>query len=228
MTQINLPRQKSGEQAHPALNETMPLLPLSGASGVSLSEAPAPGGRQSGVCGGDTHRGDDGACEMPVENPDAPVTPAPAAAAVETPQATEPESAAGAEVKPQSEQDESAGNAGQAGLPATAVAAVTEGSVTIYPDGEAPESLSSEGTAAGRMPVATASPGGGVRMLVPPEGNGDYLTVGQVERLLHAAYLRGRNEAVAAKIEADTSIRTLPQRDDVLFSTRPSVWELAR
>lgn len=220
MTQINLPRQKSGEQTLPVLNETMPLLPSSEASlseasssGASSSEAPARGARQSGVSGGDTRRREDGAAEMPVVNPDAPVTPAPAAGAVGIPQAEEPEPADAAEAPR---------------LVPVAVATVTEDGVKVFRDDEAAELLRGRGRAAGHLPVATASPACGVGMLVPPEGNGEYLTAGQVEKLLHAAYMRGRNEAVAAKIEADTSIRTLPQHGDVLFSTRPSVWGRVR
>lgn len=147
---------------------------------------------------------------MPVVNPDAPVTPAPAAAAVGIPQAEEPEPADAAEAPSR--------------VP-TAVATVTEDSVKVFRDDESTELIRGRGRAAGHLPVATASPVDGVGMLVPPEGNGEYLTAGQVEKLLHAAYMRGRNEAVAAKIEGDTSIRTLPRHGDVLFSTRPSVWE---
>lgn len=220
MTQINLPRQKSGEQTLPVLNETMPLLPSSEASSsevsssqASSSEAPARTARQSGGGGGDTRRREDGAAEMPVVNPDAPVTPAPAAAAVGIPQAEEPEPADAAEAP---------------SLVRVAVATVTEDGVKVFRDDEAAELLRGRGRAAGHLPVATASPACGVGMLVPPEGNGEYLTAGQVEKLLHAAYMRGRNEAVAAKIEADTSIRTLPQHGDVLFSTRPSVWGRVR
>lgn len=150
---------------------------------------------------------------MPVVNPDAPVTPAPAAAAVGVPQAEESEPADAAEAPR---------------LVPVAVATVTEDGVKVFRDDEAAELLRGRGRAAGHLPVATASPACGVGMLVPPEGNGEYLTAGQVEKLLHAAYMRGRNEAVAAKIEADTSIRTLPQHDDVLFSTRPSVWGRVR
>lgn len=220
MAQINLPRQKSGEQTLPVLNETMPLLPSSEASSsevsssqASSSEAPARTARQSGGGGGDTRRREDGAAEMPVVNPDAPVTPAPAAAAVEIPQAEEPEPVDAAEAPR---------------LVPVAVATVTEDGVKVFRDDEAAELLRGRGRAAGHLPVATASPACGVGMLVPPEGNGEYLTAGQVEKLLHAAYMRGRNEAVAAKIEADTSIRTLPQHGDVLFSTRPSVWGRVR
>ena len=269
MTQINLPRQKSGEQTLPVLNETMPLLPLSQASssgaslsqasssGVSSSGAPARGRGQSGVSGGDTRRGEDGAAETPVVNPDAPVVPAPASAAVEIPQAEQSDNASGAvEISqkeerepsaavgiPQAEQSDNA--SGAVGIPQAeeseradaaeaprlvpvAVATVTEDGVKVFRDDEAAELLRGRGRAAGHLPVATASPACGVGMLVPPEGNGEYLTAGQVEKLLHAAYMRGRNEAVAAKIEADTSIRTLPQHDDVLFSTRPSVWGRVR
>lgn len=150
---------------------------------------------------------------MPVVNPDAPVTPAPAAGAVGIPQAEEPEPADAAEAP---------------SLVPVAVATVTEDGVKVFRDDEAAELLRGRGRAAGHLPVATASPACGVGMLVPPEGNGEYLTAGQVEKLLHAAYMRGRNEAVAAKIEADTSIRTLPQHGDVLFSTRPSVWGRVR
>ena len=239
MTQINLPRQKSGEQTLPVLNETMPLLPLSQASS---SGAPARGRGQSGVSGGDTRRGEDGAAETPVVNPDAPVVPAPASAAVEIPQTEEREPSAAVEI-PQAEQSDNA--SGAVGIPQAeepepvdaaeaprlvpvAVATVTEDGVKVFRDDEAAELLRGRGRAAGHLPVATASPACGVGMLVPPEGNGEYLTAGQVEKLLHAAYMRGRNEAVAAKIEADTSIRTLPQHGDVLFSTRPSVWGRVR
>ena len=245
MTQLNLPRQKSGEQTLPVLNETMPLLPSSQASSseASSSGAPARGARQSGVSGGGTRRGEDGAAEMPVVNPDAPLTPAPAATAEEIPQAEQSGNASAAVGIPQAEQS---GNAsGAVGIPQTeepeptdaaeapnrapvAVATVTEDSVKVFRDDEAAELLRGRGRAAGHLPVATASPACGVGMLVPPEGNGEYLTAGQVEKLLHAAYMRGRNEAVAAKIEADTSIRTLPQHGDVLFSTRPSVWGRVR
>lgn len=243
MVQINLPRQKSGEQTLPVLNETMPLLPSSQASSseASSSEAPARGARQSGGGGGDTRRREDGAAEMPVVNPDAPVTPAPAAAAVEIPQAEQPDNAAAAAVEipqaeqsdnasgameiPQSEEPEPADAAEAPNRAPVAVATVTEDGVKVFRGGEAAELLRGRGRAAGHLPVATASPVDGVGMLVPPEGNGEYLTAGQVEKLLHAAYMRGRNEAVAAKIEGDTSIRTLPQHGDVLFSTRPSVWE---
>lgn len=166
--------------------------------------------RQSGVSGGDTRREEDGMAALPVVNPDAPVTPSPASAAVGVPQSEEPEPADAAEAPSR--------------VPA-AVATVTEDGVKVFRGGEAAELRGGRGRAAGHMPVAVATPVDGVRMLVPPEGNGEYLTAGQVEKLLHAAYMRGRNEAVAAKIEADTSIRTLPQHGDVLFSTRPSVWE---
>lgn len=164
--------------------------------------------RQSGVSGGDTRREEDGMAALPVVNPDAPVTPSPASTAVEIPQAA-PEAA----------------EAEEPSRVPVAVATVTEDGVKVFRDGEAAELIRGRGRAAGHLPVATASPVDGVGMLVPPEGNGEYLTAGQVEKLLHAAYMRGRNEAVAAKIEADTSIRTLPQHGDVLFSTRPSVWE---
>ena len=195
--------------------------------------------RQSGVSGGDTRRGEDGAAEMPVVNPDAPVAPAPASAAVEIPQAEqsgnasaaeeipqaqEPEPSAAVEI-PQAEEPEPADAAEAPNRVPAAVATVTEDGVKVFRGGEAAELLRGRGRAAGHLPVATASPVDGVGMLVPPEGNGEYLTAGQVEKLLHAAYMRGRNEAVAAKIEGDTSIRTLPQHGDVLFSTRPSVWE---
>lgn len=235
MAQINLPRQKSGEQTLPVLNETMPLLPSSEASssqasssGVSSSEAPARTARQSGGGGGDTRRREDGAAETPVVNPDAPVTPAPAAAAVEIPQAEQPDNVSGAVGIPQAEESEPVDAAEAPSLVRVAVATVTEDGVKVFRDDEAAELLRGRGRAAGHLPVATASPACGVGMLVPPEGNGEYLTAGQVEKLLHAAYMRGRNEAVAAKIEADTSIRTLPQHDDVLFSTRPSVWGRVR
>ena len=144
---------------------------------------------------------------LPVVNPDAPVTPSPVAAAVEIPQAAE------------------AAEAEEPSRVPTAVATVTDDSVKVFRDDESTELIRGRGRAAGHLPVATASPVDGVGMLVPPEGNGEYLTAGQVEKLLHAAYMRGRNEAVAAKIEGDTSIRTLPRHGDVLFSTRPSVWE---
>ena len=150
---------------------------------------------------------------LPVVNPDAPVTPSPVAAAVGIPRAEEPEPADAAEAPR---------------LVPVAVATVTEDGVKVFRDDEAAELLRGRGRAAGHLPVATASPACGVGMLVPPEGNGEYLTAGQVEKLLHAAYMRGRNAAVAAKIEADTSIRTLPQHGDVLFSTRPSVWGRVR
>ena len=225
MTQINLPRQKSGEQTLPVLNETMPLLPLSQASS---SGAPARGRGQSGVSGGDTRRGEDGAAETPVVNPDAPVVPAPASAAVEIPQAEQSDNASGAVGIPQAEEPEPVDAAEAPRLVPVAVATVTEDGVKVFRDDEAAELLRGRGRAAGHLPVATASPACGVGMLVPPEGNGEYLTAGQVEKLLHAAYMRGRNEAVAAKIEADTSIRTLPQHGDVLFSTRPSVWGRVR
>lgn len=225
MTQINLPRQKSGEQTLPVLNETMPLLPLSQASS---SGAPARGRGQSGVSGGDTRCGEDGAAETPVVNPDAPVVPAPASAAVEMPQAEQSDNASGAVGIPQAEEPEPVDAAEAPSLVRVAVATVTEDGVKVFRDDEAAELLRGRGRAAGHLPVATASPACGVGMLVPPEGNGEYLTAGQVEKLLHAAYMRGRNEAVAAKIEADTSIRTLPQHGDVLFSTRPSVWGRVR
>ena len=211
-------------------------------SQASSSGAPARGRGQSGVSGGDTRRGEDGAAETPVVNPDAPVVPAPASAAVEIPQAEEREPSAAVEI-PQAEQSDNA--SGAVGIPQAeepepadaaeaprlvpvAVATVTEDGVKVFRDDEAAELLRGRGRAAGHLPVATASPACGVGMLVPPEGNGEYLTAGQVEKLLHAAYMRGRNEAVAAKIEADTSIRTLPQHGDVLFSTRPSVWGRVR
>lgn len=178
-----------------------------------MSGAPARGALQSGVSGGDTRRGEDGAAETPVVNPDAPVVPAPASAAVGISQTEEPEPVDAAEAP---------------SLVRVAVATVTEDGVKVFRDDEAAELLRGRGRAAGHLPVATASPACGVGMLVPPEGNGEYLTAGQVEKLLHAAYMRGRNEAVAAKIEADTSIRTLPQHGDVLFSTRPSVWGRVR
>ena len=165
---------------------------------------------------------------MPVVNPDAPVTPAPAAAAVEIPQAEQPDNASGAVGIPQSEEPEPVDAAEAPRLVPVAVATVTEDGVKVFRDDEAAELLRGRGRAAGHLPVATASPACGGGMLVPPEGNGEYLTAGQVEKLLHAAYMRGRNEAVAAKIEADTSIRTLPQHGDVLFSTRPSVWGRVR
>ncbi|MBO5030006.1 MAG: hypothetical protein J6C59_10405 [Muribaculaceae bacterium] len=230
MAQINLPQQKSGEQTLPVLNETMPLLPSSQASSseASSSEAPARSARQSGVSGGDTRRREDGAAEMPVVNPDAPVTPAPAAAAMEIPQAEQPDNASDAMEIPQAEEPEPADAAEAPNRAPAAVATVTEDGVKVFRGGEAAELLRGRGRAAGHLPVATASPVDGVGMLVPPEGNGEYLTAGQVEKLLHAAYMRGRNEAVAAKIEADTSIRTLPQHGDVLFSTRPSVWGRVR
>lgn len=211
-------------------------------SQASSSGAPARGRGQSGVSGGDTRCGEDGAAETPVVNPDAPVVPAPASAAVEIPQTEEREPSAAVEM-PQAEQSDNA--SGAVGIPQAeepepadaaeaprlvpvAVATVTEDGVKVFRDDEAAELLRGRGRAAGHLPVATASPACGVGMLVPPEGNGEYLTAGQVEKLLHAAYMRGRNEAVAAKIEADTSIRTLPQHDDVLFSTRPSVWGRVR
>ena len=211
-------------------------------SQASSSGAPARGRGQSGVSGGDTRRGEDGAAETPVVNPDAPVVPAPASAAVEIPQTEEREPSAAVEI-PQAEQSDNA--SGAVGIPQAeepepvdaaeaprlvpvAVATVTEDGVKVFRDDEAAELLRGRGRAAGHLPVATASPACGVGMLVPPEGNGEYLTAGQVEKLLHAAYMRGRNEAVAAKIEADTSIRTLPQHGDVLFSTRPSVWGRVR
>ena len=235
-----------------------------------MSGAPARGALQSGVSGGDTRCGEDGAAETPVVNPDAPVVPAPASAAVEIPQTEEREPSAAVEIPqteerepsaaveisqteerepsaaveiPQAEQSDNA--SGAVGIPQAeepepvdaaeapslvrvAVATVTEDGVKVFRDDEAAELLRGRGRAAGHLPVATASPACGVGMLVPPEGNGEYLTAGQVEKLLHAAYMRGRNEAVAAKIEADTSIRTLPQHGDVLFSTRPSVWGRVR
>lgn len=196
-------------------------------SQASSSGAPARGRGQSGVSGGDTRCGEDGAAETPVVNPDAPVVPAPASAAVEIPQAEEREPSAAVEM-PQAEQSEPADAAEAPSLVPVAVATVTEDGVKVFRDDEAAELLRGRGRAAGHLPVATASPACGVGMLVPPEGNGEYLTAGQVEKLLHAAYMRGRNEAVAAKIEADTSIRTLPQHGDVLFSTRPSVWGRVR
>ena len=240
-------------------------------SQASSSGAPARGRGQSGVSGGDTRRGEDGAAETPVVNPDAPVVPAPASAAVEISQTEEREPSAAVEI-PQAEQSDNASGAveipqteerepsaaveipqteqsdnasGAVGIPQAeepepadaaeapslvrvAVATVTEDGVKVFRDDEAAELLRGRGRAAGHLPVATASPACGVGMLVPPEGNGEYLTAGQVEKLLHAAYMRGRNEAVAAKIEADTSIRTLPQHGDVLFSTRPSVWGRVR
>ena len=239
-------------------------------SQASSSGAPARGRGQSGVSGGDTRCGEDGAAETPVVNPDAPVVPAPASAAVEIPQTEEREPSAAVEIPqteerepsaaveisqteerepsaaveiPQAEQSDNA--SGAVGIPQAeepepvdaaeapslvrvAVATVTEDGVKVFRDDEAAELLRGRGRAAGHLPVATASPACGVGMLVPPEGNGEYLTAGQVEKLLHAAYMRGRNEAVAAKIEADTSIRTLPQHGDVLFSTRPSVWGRVR
>lgn len=209
MTQINLTRQKSGEQTLPVRNETTPLLPLSQAS---LSEDPASGAQKS-AAGDNSRREEDGDAESSVMNPEPPVTTAPSVAAGEI---------------PQEEQAATAGSDESQDRSPVSVANLTENVVKFYRDSEAPESLPANGKTTGRMPVATASPDGGVRMLVPPEGNRDYLTAGQVEKLLHAAYMRGRNEAVAAKIEADTSIRTLPQHGDVLFSTRPSVWEPAQ
>ena len=211
-------------------------------SQASSSGAPARGRGQSGVSGGDTRRGEDGAAETPVVNPDAPVVPAPASAAVEIPQTEEREPSAAVEIPqaeqsdnasgavgiPQAEEPEPADAAEAPSLVRVAVATVTEDGVKVFRDDEAAELLRGRGRAAGHLPVATASPACGVGMLVPPEGNGEYLTAGQVEKLLHAAYMRGRNEAVAAKIEADTSIRTLPQHGDVLFSTRPSVWGRVR
>ena len=211
-------------------------------SQASSSGAPARGRGQSGVSGGDTRCGEDGAAETPVVNPDAPVIPAPASAAVEIsqteerepsaaveiPQAEQSDNASGAVGVPQAEEPEPADAAEAPRLVPVAVATVTEDGVKVFRDDEAAELLRGRGRAAGHLPVATASPACGVGMLVPPEGNGEYLTAGQVEKLLHAAYMRGRNEAVAAKIEADTSIRTLPQHGDVLFSTRPSVWGRVR
>lgn len=197
-------------------------------SQASSSGAPARGALQSGVSGGDTRCGEDGAAETPVVNPDAPVVPAPASAAVGVPQAEQSDNASGAVGVPQAEESEPADAAEAPRLVPVAVATVTEDGVKVFRDDEAAELLRGRGRAAGHLPVATASPACGVGMLVPPEGNGEYLTAGQVEKLLHAAYIRGRNEAVAAKIEADTSIRTLPQHDDVLFSTRPSVWGRVR
>ena len=239
-------------------------------SQASSSGTPARGRGQSGVSGGDTRRGEDGAAETPVVNPDAPVVPAPASAAVgisqteerepsaavgipqaeerepsaaveisqteerepsaavEIPQAEQSDNASGAVGIPQAEEPEPADAAEAPRLVPVAVATVTEDGVKVFRDDEAAELLRGRGRAAGHLPVATASPACGVGMLVPPEGNGEYLTAGQVEKLLHAAYMRGRNEAVAAKIEADTSIRTLPQHGDVLFSTRPSVWGRVR
>ena len=225
-------------------------------SQASSSGAPARGRGQSGVSGGDTRRGEDGAAETPVVNPDAPVVPAPASAAVEIsqteerepsaaveipqaeerepsaaveiPQAEQSDNASGAVGIPQAEESEPVDAAEAPSLVRVAVATVTEDGVKVFRDDEAAELLRGRGRAAGHLPVATASPACGVGMLVPPEGNGEYLTAGQVEKLLHAAYMRGRNEAVAAKIEADTSIRTLPQHGDVLFSTRPSVWGRVR
>ena len=196
-------------------------------SQASSSGAPARGRGQSGVSGGDTRRGEDGAAETPVVNPDAPVVPAPPSAAVEIPQTEEREPSAAVGI-PQAEEPEPADAAEAPRLVPVAVATVTEDGVKVFRDDEAAELLRGRGRAAGHLPVATASPACGVGMLVPPEGNGEYLTAGQVEKLLHAAYMRGRNEAVAAKIEADTSIRTLPQHGDVLFSTRPSVWGRVR
>ena len=151
-----------------------------------------------------------------------------ASAAVEIPQAERSDNASGAVGIPQAEESEPADAAEAPRLVPVAVATVTEDGVKVFRDDEAAELLRGRGRAAGHLPVATASPACGVGMLVPPEGNGEYLTAGQVEKLLHAAYMRGRNEAVAAKIEADTSIRTLPQHGDVLFSTRPSVWGRVR
>lgn len=197
-------------------------------SQASSSGAPARGALQSGVSGGDTRCGEDGAAETPVVNPDAPVVPAPASAAVGIPQAEQSDNASGAVGIPQAEEPEPADAAEAPRLVPVAVATVTEDGVKVFRDDEAAELLRGRGRAAGHLPVATASPACGVGMLVPPEGNGEYLTAGQVEKLLHAAYMRGRNEAVAAKIEADTSIRTLPQHGDVLFSTRPSVWGRVR
>ena len=224
-------------------------------SQASSSGAPARGALQSGVSGGDTRCGEDGAAETPVVNPDAPVVPAPASAAVEISQTEEREPSAAVEIPqaeerepsaavgisqteerepsaaveiPQTEEREPADAAEAPSLVPVAVATVTEDGVKVFRDDEAAELLRGRGRAAGHLPVATASPACGVGMLVPPEGNGEYLTAGQVEKLLHAAYMRGRNEAVAAKIEADTSIRTLPQHGDVLFSTRPSVWGRVR
>ncbi len=197
-------------------------------SQATSSGAPARGRGQSGVSGGDTRCGEDGAAETPVVNPDAPVVPAPASAAVEIPQAEQSDNASGAVGIPQAEEPEPVDAAEAPSLVRVAVATVTEDGVKVFRDDEAAELLRGRGRAAGHLPVATASPACGVGMLVPPEGNGEYLTAGQVEKLLHAAYMRGRNEAVAAKIEADTSIRTLPQHGDVLFSTRPSVWGRVR
>lgn len=66
-----------------------------------------------------------------------------------------------------------------------------------------------------------------------------YVTPEEVERLVNEAYLRGKNEAVRAKIIADTSLfgeiecastTPTPISSDIqgLFETRPSVWGTER
>lgn len=80
--------------------------------------------------------------------------------------------------------------------------------------------------------AATAAPSGHVGIMVPPEGNADYVTRDELKELLDQAYLRGRNEAIRATIVADTTSRPLGQpspamASDValLFAGRPSVWD---
>lgn len=52
-----------------------------------------------------------------------------------------------------------------------------------------------------------------------------YLAADQVEEMIHAAYIRGKNEAIRAQIDNDASILAHKQcNDDILFSTRQSVW----
>lgn len=80
--------------------------------------------------------------------------------------------------------------------------------------------------------AATADPTGHVGIMVPPEGNADYVTRDELKELLDRAYLRGRNEAVRATIIADTASEpfshgTPAMAADVaqLFAGRPSVWD---
>lgn len=47
---------------------------------------------------------------------------------------------------------------------------------------------------------------------------------GEVERLVREAYLRGRNEAIEAKIMAEADFEREFEEEEELFSFRESVW----
>lgn len=77
--------------------------------------------------------------------------------------------------------------------------------------------------------AATARPTGEVSVMVPAEGNDEYVTRAELESLIEEAYMRGLNEAVTKQIIADTTmgheIGEMSEDLAGLFAVRPSVWE---